>query len=146
MPPARATKAIKCPVAANSKTGVVVWAAVAALAILVAGLAYLRIAPGIVDTKQMQAKQQLIVIRATLEKYRADNGRYPSQEEGLRTLVDPSPKGKYLTSDYALKDPWGRLIVYRLATASEKERYVLYSLGPNGVDDGKPDGNLLIRN
>jgi general secretion pathway protein G len=144
--PARATKAIRCPVAANSKTRVVVWAAVAAVVILLAGLAYLRIAPGIVDTKQTQAKQQLIVLRATLEKFRADNGRYPSQEEGLRALVDPSPQGKYLTSEFALKDPWGRLIVYRLTTASEKEGYVLYSLGPNGVDDGKPDGSLLIRN
>jgi len=133
-------------VAATSKTRLAVWAAVAAVAILLAGLAYLRIAPGIVDTKQTQAKQQLIALRVALEKYRVDNGRYPAQEQGLRALVGPSPKGGYLTSEFALKDPWGRLIVYRLTTASEKEGYVLYSLGPNGIDDGKPDGNLLIRN
>ena len=84
--PARATKAIRCPVAANSKTRAVVWVAVAAVVILLGGLAYLRIAPGIVDTKQTRAMQQLTVLKATLEKYRADNGRYPSQEEGLRAL------------------------------------------------------------
>jgi general secretion pathway protein G len=110
---------------------IAVGAAVVVIAFLIGGFVYLRTAPGIVDTKQAQAKQQLMVVKAALEKYRVDNGRYPSQEEGLRALIDPSLKTTYLANEFALKDPWGRLIVYRLTTAPND--YLLYSLGPTGI-------------
>lgn len=109
---------------------------------LLAAVSYVLIAPGIVDTKQAHARQQLMVLRAALARYRADNGRYPSQEEGLPALVDPTPNGRYLTSEFALKDPWGRPIVYRL----DGERFTLRSLGPGGVQTGSPDQALTVHN
>lgn len=131
--------------AATNKTRLVVWAAVVAVAILLAGLAYLRIAPGIVDTNTTQAKQQLIALSAALEKYKADHGRYPSQEEGLRALLDPSPKRGYL-SEFALKDPWGRPFMYRVESSSKAEGFTLYSLGRDGLGNGQPNEDLVVHN
>jgi general secretion pathway protein G len=132
-------------VAAISKTRIAIWA-VLAIAVLLAGLAYVRLSPGIVDTKETKAKQQLIVLRAALEKFRADNGHYPSQVEGLRALVDQSPQRGYLANEFALKDPWGRPIVYRLDSSSKGEGFTLYSLGPSGTETDKPNEALVVHN
>jgi general secretion pathway protein G len=119
---------------------------VLAIVVVLSELALFLIRPKVVDVNETQAKQQLIVLRAALEKYRVDNGHYPSEEEGLHALIDPPHKGGYLTSESALKDPWGRGIGYRLDISPEKEGFTLYSLGPNGRGTGKPTDRLVVHN
>jgi general secretion pathway protein G len=119
---------------------------VLAVVVVVSELALFLIRPKVVDTNETQAKQQLIVLKTALEKYKADNGHYPTEEEGLRALTDPPHKGSYLTNESVLKDPWGRPIAYRLEISPEKESFTLYSLGPNGRATGKPTDRLLVHN
>jgi general secretion pathway protein G len=114
--------------------------------VVLSELALFLIRPKVVDTNETQAKQQLIVLKAALEKYRVDNGHFPSEEEGLQALIDPPHKGSYLPSESVLKDPWGRPIVYQLDVSPGKEGFTLYSVGPNGRGTGKPTDRLVVHN
>jgi general secretion pathway protein G len=117
-----------------------------AIVVVLSELALFLIRPKIVDTNETQAKQQLIVLRAALEKFKLDNGHFPSQNEGLRALIDPSQKGGYIAGELALEDPWGRPFVYQLDISSDREGFTLYSLGPNGRGTGKPTDRLVVHN
>jgi general secretion pathway protein G len=86
----------------------------------------------LVNSKTTAAHQRLRVVRQALEHYKADHGRYPGTEEGLSVLIDASPVGRYLVGRAALDDPWGHQYVYR----NTQDPLVLYSVGPNGVDEG----------
>jgi general secretion pathway protein G len=119
---------------------------VLAIVVVVSELSLFLIRPKIVDTNETQAKQQLIVLKEALEKYRADNGHYPSEEEGLHALIDPPHKGSYVAGESALKDPWGRPLVYQPDVSSGKEGFTLYSVGPNGRGTGKPTDRLVVHN
>lgn len=74
-----------------------------------------------------------------LKRYELDNGRYPTEEQGLKALVEkptsePIPKrwkrGGYI--DKEALDPWGNQYVYFV----ENDRYQLISLGGDGVNGG----------
>ncbi|MHC5020567.1 MAG: hypothetical protein ACYTGX_10720 [Planctomycetota bacterium] len=67
-------------------------------------------------------------------------GRYPNASEGLRIVI-PFLRGAPLGE--TLADPWGRPYIYLSAQASAyglqgipRGQYLLYSTGPNGVDEG----------
>ncbi len=68
----------------------------------------------------VRARLRLLYIALQLELYRRTHGRYPS---GLESLG---------ASPYFVDPFSGKPFVYRAA----RSRYVLYSVGPNGVDDG----------
>jgi general secretion pathway protein G len=77
---------------------------------------------------------------AILDAYLLDVGRYPSQEEGLESLVSAPPgvdrwAGPYLKNKEALTDPWGNPYVYR--SPGQHGRYDLYSFGPDGIEGGE---------
>jgi hypothetical protein len=68
-----------------------------------------------------EGRLRLLSVEMALQEYRARKGRYP---EGLSDL--PAAVARYTT------DPCnGKPFVYRLSA----ERYVLYSIGPDGVDE-----------
>ncbi|HEX6298772.1 MAG TPA: type II secretion system major pseudopilin GspG, partial [Burkholderiales bacterium] len=86
------------------------------------------------------AKAQIDALGKALDQYRLDTGQYPSNELGLKALVERPPSepkwnGPYLRKSVPL-DPWGRPYVYR-------------SPGAKGVDfdiisygkDGQPGGS-----
>lgn len=71
------------------------------------------------EARVVAAKQDIASLVAALKLYKLDNGRYPSQDQGLRALVekpggDPAPanwkKGGYL--ERLPKDPWGGDYLY----------------------------------
>jgi len=74
-----------------------------------------------------------------LRMYEIDNGRYPSTEQGLKSLMSqpsspPVPrswKGPYIEQQPL--DPWGTPYVYRYPGTHPPRDYDLYSLGPDGV-------------
>src|SRR5471030_404689 len=66
------------------------------------------------EARRVAAKQDIGTVMQALKLYRLDNGRYPTQEQGLRALVekpatDPVPTnwkdGGYL--ERLPNDPWG---------------------------------------
>ena len=74
-----------------------------------------------------------------------DNGRYPTTDQGLASLmnapgVPPEPKnwrGPYLKKG-SLRDPWGNPYRYA-APGTHNTDYDLFSLGPNGTEGGGDD-------
>jgi len=78
-------------------------------------------------------------IATALDMYELDNGRYPTTEQGLRTLVvesDVSPLPNNWHGPYLKKipqDPWKRAYVYK-SPGDHSQDYDLSSLGPDGIE------------
>lgn len=69
-------------------------------------------------SRTQTAKVQISNVMSALELFRVDVGRYPTQQEGLESLVTqtataPNWNGPYLKKDSALKDPWGTPYIYQ---------------------------------
>jgi general secretion pathway protein G len=86
---------------------------------LLAALIVSKIMSGPDETKRVAAKQDIGAIMQALKLYRRDNGRYPTQEQGLRALIEkpvtnPVPNiwkdGGYLKR--LPNDPWGNAYQY----------------------------------
>jgi general secretion pathway protein G len=83
-------------------------------------------------------------IASALDLYEADNGTYPTTEQGLAALMEepsipPQPRrwhGPYLKKKGGLKDPWGNPYVYRSPGTHNTGDYDLSSLGPGGTEEG----------
>ena len=80
-------------------------------------------------------------LRSALELYQLGNGHYPTQEQGLRALLEkptkaPVPKRwvAQVKSEDSLFDPWGNPIQYRIPGTSG-EGYDLFSWGNDGVEN-----------
>lgn len=83
------------------------------------------------------AEAQIHQLRAAVDIYAMDTGRYPSEAEGLAALVaDPGGvrgwNGPYLRDGRLPEDPWGRPFLYRL----EGDSVRIYSLGADGRAGG----------
>ena len=90
--------------------------------------------------KSDSAKIQIQRLGSVLDLYRLEVGHYPTQEEGLRALVEKPAgaenwNGPYLKKDDALTDPWGRPYVYEIP--GQHGEYDLYSLGADGQEGGE---------
>ncbi|QXD23727.1 type II secretion system major pseudopilin GspG [Opitutia bacterium ISCC 51] len=83
-------------------------------------------------------------MKASLFRYRIDNGRYPNSEEGIQALVTaPSNaknwKGPYM--DEIPSDPWGSEYQYRMPGKNNPDSYDIYSFGKDGVESADDIGN-----
>jgi general secretion pathway protein G len=83
-------------------------------------------------------KLQAQSVAAAVELFSGDNGRFPTQEEGLAVLVDhpaglDSWTGPYLRTKDQLKDSWGRPFIYKLGDGGA------FSISTLGADN-KPGG------
>ena len=88
------------------------------------------------DTARVQIEQ----LDHALEQFYLDNGRYPTNEEGLGVLVSPPSQvgnwhGPYLKKGVP-KDPWGHPYIYRTPGQNSHGPYDLYSLGRDGQEGG----------
>ena len=84
------------------------------------------------------ARAQIDALEKALDQYRLDTGRYPTQEQGLKVLVErPANESKwagpYLRKEVPL-DPWGKPYLYKIP--GEKGEFDLLSYGK----DGQPGG------
>lgn len=99
---------------------------------------------GRVDSSKVQTAQaQIKMFKGSLETFRLDVGRFPTQAEGLATLNQaPSEerakarwRGPYLDQDLP-RDPWDNAYVYSLPGANGQP-FALYSLGADGKRGGE---------
>ncbi len=86
------------------------------------------------------ARAQLASVASSLELFKLDVGRYPTETEGLDALVVkpddlPSWYGPYLKDESGLTDPWGRRYGYTLSEAPKM--FEVYSLGRDGEAGGE---------
>ena len=89
--------------------------------------------------KSDSAQIQIQNIAGTLDLFRLDVGRYPTNAEGLAALVQrpsglESWNGPYMKDKSVPKDPWGHPYTYKIP--GEHGEYDLYSLGA----DDQPGG------
>jgi general secretion pathway protein G len=91
------------------------------------------------SSRSQAAKVQIQNIDASLQLFRLDVGRFPTQEEGLNALVAAPPtapgwNGPYLQKSTALTDPWGNLYAYRVP--GKHSDIDVYSLGSDKAEGG----------
>ena len=100
-----------------------------------------RVGRNVDKAKQVAAKSQISQFESSLDQFKLDVGRYPTNDEGLQALrTKPSEAanwdGPYLQKDVPM-DPWGRAYVYRFPGMHAD--FDLLSLGADGQEGG--DGN-----
>ena len=107
---------------------------------LLATIAAPRVLSYLGGAKSDTAKIQIENLSTTLDLYRLDVGRYPSEEEGLGALLAPPPgaegwNGPYVRREDMITDPWGRRYVYRYP--GEHYDFDLYTLGADDAEGGE---------
>jgi general secretion pathway protein G len=83
-------------------------------------------------------------MKASFFRYRVDNGKYPTTEEGLQALITAPATGTNWKGPYMERipaDPWGRDYQYRFPGQKSTTGYDLYSLGEDGVESEDDIGN-----
>lgn len=109
---------------------------------LLTGIVAPRLLGQIVRSEVTTAQAQIDAFDKALQAYRIDMGRYPSDAEGLRGLVEapsnqPRWRGPYLKGGIPL-DPWGSAYVYR-ARSNRGKDFDLFSLGQDRAAGGTGD-------
>ena len=113
---------------------------------LLVGLAVPQLFKYFSRAKEQAASVQIEALASGLDLFLLDIGRYPTEQEGVRSLVEQPPSlarwhGPYLSRPSLLIDPWNKPYVYRVP-GREGAAYDLYSLGPNGTATGPPAATL----
>jgi general secretion pathway protein G len=98
------------------------------------------------NSKRKTAEIQIEQIKAALDTFVMDVGRYPTESEGLEALVDPGRRipgwnGPYLRGGKVPMDPWNR--PYRYGEQQGQMRVM--SLGADGVAGGSGLNADIVR-
>lgn len=91
-------------------------------------------------TKLSATKHYIEFISGALQMFKNDIGRYPSEDEGLELLVNPTPglESKWHGPFYRKgipNDPWRNKYAYHYPARYGNKDFDLYSFGANGQDD-----------
>lgn len=124
------------------------------IVMLVVGILAARLVPNFVgrseDAKRSRAISDLESIGTALDAFEADNGFFPTTNQGLEALVTP-PTGQPLAENWKgpymrrlpKEDPWGNPFQYRAPGFNNSDSYDLYSLGRDGREGGDgPDADI----
>jgi general secretion pathway protein G len=103
---------------------------------LIAAFAAPQVIKYVGQSKTKAASIQIDSLGSAIDLFRLEEGRYPSEEEGLEVLV-----GGTLKKADALIDPWGRPYLYRFP--GENGDYDLYSLGADDQEGGEGEDRDL---
>jgi general secretion pathway protein G len=91
------------------------------------------------EARQAAAKHDIATLMQSLKLYHLDNGRYPTNDQGLQALVAkpssaPVPSNWKPYLDKLPKDPWGN--TYQYLSPGVHSEIDVFSLGA----DGQPGG------
>jgi general secretion pathway protein G len=121
---------------------------VVTIILILAGMVIPRMAGRTEQARRAAAKVDIETnIAMALDLYELDNGKYPTTEQGLQSLItkptsSPAPtnwSGPYLKKKSLPVDPWSRPYIYVSPGVHNAEDYDLYSYGPDGVEGGGDD-------
>ena len=96
-------------------------------------------------TANMQIKQ----FGQSLDLYKLDMGRFPTTQQGLKSLLEAPPDATYWNGSYLKdaktlpKDPWNRDYIYVSPGQHNKKGYDLSSLGADGREGGEGEDKDL---
>lgn len=122
----------------NGFTLVELLVVLAILGLLVA-LAAPRVMNYLGSARSDTARIQIEKLSGVLDLYRLEVGHYPTEQEGLRALVEKPTQagdwnGPYLRNSESLVDPWGAPYVYH--SPGQHGEFDLYTLGADGKEGG----------
>jgi general secretion pathway protein G len=116
--------------------------------LIIIGILAALIAPRLIsrldDAKVMDAKVQMKNLETALRLFKADNGFYPSTEQGLGSLISPPVTGQvpehyrsggYLEKRNIPEDPWGNEYIY--ISPGSKGDYDIITYGADGQPGGE---------
>ena len=111
---------------------------------LLATIAAPRVTKYLTKAKTQSAKIQVDALGAAVEAFHLDVGRFPTQDEGLRALLEkptdaPGWDGPYLKKRASLTDSWGH--PYRYRQPGARSDFDIYSLGSDGKEGGDGDAS-----
>lgn len=101
------------------------------------------------DARRVAAQADISSVMNALKLYKLDNMRYPTNQQGLNSLVQqpsiaPIPNnyksGGYL--DKLPKDPWGN--DYQYANPGQHGEIDVYTYGPDGATSAGENGSAVI--
>lgn len=128
----------------NSEAGYSLLEVLVALAIIASLTAVVapRLTGHVDKSKTVSAKAQVKQLKSSLGMLQMDLGRFPTQEEGLRLLVEPMStaatwQGPYLSGELPV-DPWGNPYSYEPAPSDNPiQGPRVYSLGADNAPGGE---------
>ena len=90
-------------------------------------------------SRSQTARVQIQALMSSLDLYRLDAGRYPTEQEGLRALVErPATvnnwNGPYLSRRNGLQDPWGN--PYGFRSPGRNGPVDVFTLGSDRAEGG----------
>lgn len=93
------------------------------------------------------ARIQIGNLGTSLDLYRLESGRYPTEQEGLSALVERPAgytawAGPYLKRKDSLLDPWGRPYLYRYP--GKHGEFDLFTLGADNRDGGEGENQDVV--
>jgi general secretion pathway protein G len=94
------------------------------------------------DARVSAAKNDIESIKTAVKLFRLDNGRYPSNAEGIPALVTQAPTAKTWKEPYLEKmpmDPWGHEYHYEGQAPKSSMGYDVWSDGPDGQKETDDD-------
>ena len=107
--------------------------------------------PAVPVTPQQIAQSSIERLSGIVDLYRLDIGAYPTTDQGLASL-NAAPggvagwNGPYLKDPEGIRDPWGRVFVYRSPGQRAGRAYDIVSLGADGKEGGTgEDADLINR-
>lgn len=112
--------------------------------VVILGILGALVAPSILgrpdEARVTVAKNDIRSISNALDMYKLDNFRYPTNEEGLKALVEKPASAKNWNPDGYLpqmpEDPWGNAYIYQ-RPGQKSRHFDLYSLGADGEEGGE---------
>lgn len=99
---------------------------------MLAGLVAIRTRGYLINSRQNAVKTEMATILKALETYRIDQNRYPSEDEGLEILTQPTETWPEPFLNKVPKDPWKNEYLYFL----DDDGAEVVSLGADGREGG----------
>ena len=111
---------------------------------LIASIAAPQVTKHLRKAKVETAKIQIDALGAAVDSFHVDNGRFPTNEEALKALIErpaglPSWDGPYIKKKDSLIDPWGEPYKYRVP--GKNGEYDVYTFGSDKKEGGEGDAS-----
>jgi general secretion pathway protein G len=96
------------------------------------------------EARRVKVSGDLQQIKTNLMMYQAQNGFYPSGEQGLKALVqkpesEPKPRNWRKLDELVPRDPWDLEYQYRFPGKHNPKEYDIFSAGPDRNPDTEED-------
>ena len=115
---------------------------------ILAGIVAVNVVGKIDKAKVTATKANLKMLHNAVITFKLDTGRYPSEDAGLKELIEEPQdlkgwnQGGYLETTALPKDAWGNDFIYQLYPESGKP-FVIISYGADGEEGGEGDNTDL---